>query len=57
MVTPTVNINGQIFTEGVLQTTYLVVKELNISDNVKEKVLQEITLRMLEAKQINLFED
>jgi len=57
MVTPTVNINGEVFTIDAIQNAYLVIKYLNITDATRCKVLEQLKLEMVRARQIDLFED
>jgi len=57
MVTPTVNINGQVFTIDAIQNAYQVIKHLNITDATMCKVLEQLKLEMVRARQIDLFED
>lgn len=57
MVTPTVNINGQVFTEDAIKNAYLIIKHLEITEATRCKVLEQLKLEMIRAKQIDLFED
>jgi len=43
--------------EKDLQVAYKVVKELRLSDNVKDKVINEISMLLIKAKDINLFDE
>jgi len=57
MVAPTVNINGEVFTIDAIQNAYLVIKYLNITDATRCKVLEQLKLEMVRAREIDLFED
>ena len=53
MVTPTINLQGEVFTEQDLRTTRLVVSHMLISDgarnNIKNK-LDSLILKLIESK-------
>ena len=56
MVDATIEINGEVISERQLVNAYYVTQALNLTDSVKEKCKNEISLQLMRIKQIDLFD-